>query len=96
MGGIDVVLAHPGPSRPGTSWCASSVRCRWALLRVAAVLGTQGMPSKPEDLARHDVLTYSLWDASPRLPFLIDGKTHYVPVRSHGRGRCRTRWSPWR
>lgn len=42
----------------------------------------RGMPSKPQDLATHDVLTYSLWDASPRLPFVIDGKTHYVAVRS--------------
>ncbi|QNK69271.1 LysR family transcriptional regulator [Variovorax sp. PAMC26660] len=42
----------------------------------------RGMPSKPEDLAKHDVLTYSLWDASPRLPFVVDGKTHYVSVRS--------------
>lgn len=42
----------------------------------------RGMPSKPQELATHDVLTYSLWDASPRLPFVIDGKTHYVAVRS--------------
>jgi DNA-binding transcriptional LysR family regulator len=42
----------------------------------------RGMPSKPEELARHEVLTYSLWDASPRLPFVVDGQTHYVPVRS--------------
>jgi DNA-binding transcriptional LysR family regulator len=42
----------------------------------------RGMPSTPEDMAGHDVLSYSLWDASPRLPFLVDGKTHHVPVRS--------------
>ncbi|WP_198088548.1 LysR family transcriptional regulator [Variovorax sp. E3] len=42
----------------------------------------RGMPSKPEELARHEVLTYSLWDASPRLPFVVGGQTHYVPVRS--------------
>lgn len=42
----------------------------------------RGMPSKPQDLAHHEVLTYSLWDASARLPFVIDGKTHHVAVRS--------------
>lgn len=42
----------------------------------------RGMPSKPEELARHEVLTYSLWDASPRLPFVVGGQTYYVPVRS--------------
>jgi len=42
----------------------------------------RGMPSKPEELARHEVLTYSLWDASPRLPFVVGGQTQYVPVRS--------------
>lgn len=42
----------------------------------------RGMPSKPEELARHEMLTYSLWDASPRLPFVVGGQTHYVPVRS--------------
>ena len=42
----------------------------------------RGLPSCPEDMVRHDVLTYSLWDPVHRLPFIIKGKMQYVHVKS--------------
>ena len=42
----------------------------------------RGIPSNPQDLKAHDVLTYSLWDPAPRLPFIVDGEIQYVEVKS--------------
>ena len=41
-----------------------------------------GLPAHPEDLADHVALTYSLLWASPAWPFVGDGETLAVPVRS--------------
>jgi DNA-binding transcriptional LysR family regulator len=42
----------------------------------------RGLPKKPDDMRRHDVLTYSLAEGSPHLPFEVDGKPYAVPVHS--------------
>jgi len=41
----------------------------------------RGIPQLPEDLARHDVLSYSL-KPSTHLPFVTDGEAYDVPVHS--------------
>jgi DNA-binding transcriptional LysR family regulator len=81
MGGIDVAL-RIGPIEARDVVVRKLRPVPLVLCASPQYWARRGMPSKPEDLARHDVLTYSLWDASSRLPFLVDGKTHYVPVRS--------------
>lgn len=42
----------------------------------------RGLPQKPDDMRRHDVLTYSLAGPSPSLPFEVDGEPYNVPVQS--------------
>ncbi|MGK6308755.1 LysR substrate-binding domain-containing protein [Variovorax sp. DT-64] len=42
----------------------------------------RGLPKKPDDMRRHDVLTYSLTEGPPQLPFEVDGKPYAVPVHS--------------
>ena len=42
----------------------------------------RGIPTSPEELKAHDVLTYSLWDPAPRLPFVVGGEIQYVDVKS--------------
>jgi DNA-binding transcriptional LysR family regulator len=42
----------------------------------------RGLPEKPDDMRRHDVLTYSLAGSSPSLPFEVDGEPYAVPVYS--------------
>ncbi len=42
----------------------------------------RGLPKSPDDLRRHDVLTYSLTSGAPHLAFEVDGQPHSVPVTS--------------
>ncbi|OUM04166.1 LysR family transcriptional regulator [Variovorax sp. JS1663] len=42
----------------------------------------RGLPTTPDDMRRHDVLTYSLAEGGPHLPFEVDGKPYVVPVHS--------------
>ncbi|CAN7190259.1 LysR family transcriptional regulator [Variovorax sp. LjRoot290] len=42
----------------------------------------RGLPKKPDDMRSHDVLTYSLAEGAPHLPFEVDGKPYIVPVQS--------------
>jgi DNA-binding transcriptional LysR family regulator len=81
MGAIDVAL-RIGPTEERDVVVRKLQPVPLVLCASPQYWARRGMPSKPEDLATHDVLTYSLWDASPRLPFVIDGKTQYVSVRS--------------
>jgi DNA-binding transcriptional LysR family regulator len=47
-----------------------------------AYWAARGIPKVPDDMRKHDVLTYSLMPGSPHLPFEIDGQPHTVPVHS--------------
>lgn len=40
----------------------------------------RGMPKTPDDMRRHDVLTYSLTASAPHLPFEVDGEPYNLPV----------------
>ncbi|MGO4392756.1 LysR substrate-binding domain-containing protein [Variovorax sp. M-6] len=40
----------------------------------------RGMPKTPDDMRRHDVLTYSLCPGSPHLPFEVDGEPYNLPI----------------
>jgi DNA-binding transcriptional LysR family regulator len=42
----------------------------------------RGLPRKPDDIRRHDVLTYSLAEGPPHVRFEVDGKPYSVPVHS--------------
>lgn len=42
----------------------------------------RGLPKTPDDMRRHDVLTYSLAGPTPTLPFEVDGEPYVVPVHS--------------
>ncbi len=53
-----------------------------ALCATPAYWAKRGMPRKPDDMRRHDVLTYSLAGGAPHLPFEVDGQPYSVPVQS--------------
>jgi DNA-binding transcriptional LysR family regulator len=53
-----------------------------ALCAAPAYWARSGLPTKPEDMREHDVLTYSLAGPTPHLPFEVDGRPYSVPVRS--------------
>lgn len=40
----------------------------------------RGMPKTPDDMLRHDVLTYSICDVAPHLPFEVDGVPYNLPI----------------
>lgn len=42
----------------------------------------RGLPKVPDDMRRHEVLTYSLAGPVPSLPFEVDGQAYSVPVHS--------------
>jgi DNA-binding transcriptional LysR family regulator len=52
------------------------------LCAAPAYWARRGLPQQPDDMRRHDVLTYSLAEGAPHLPFEVDGKPYAVPVRS--------------
>ena len=52
------------------------------LCAAPAYWARRGLPKKPDDMRRHDVLTYSLAEGAPHLPFEVDGKPYAVPVHS--------------
>ena len=52
------------------------------LCAAPAYWARRGLPKRPDDMRRHDVLTYSLAEGAPHLPFEIDGKPYAVPVHS--------------
>lgn len=41
---------------------------------------TRGMPRPPDDMRKHDVLTYSLCSGSPHLPFEVAGDPYNLPI----------------
>ena len=53
-----------------------------ALCATPGYWAKRGLPKKPDDMRRHDVLTYSLAGNTPSLPFEVDGKPYSVPVHS--------------
>ncbi|MDM0077584.1 LysR family transcriptional regulator [Variovorax sp. J2P1-59] len=53
-----------------------------ALCASPAYWSKRGLPKKPDDMRRHDVLTYSLAGGAPHLPFEVDGEPYSVPVHS--------------
>ena len=53
-----------------------------ALCAAPTYWARRGMPAKPDDMRRHDVLTYSLAGGPPHLPFEVDGEPYSVPVTS--------------
>jgi DNA-binding transcriptional LysR family regulator len=53
-----------------------------ALCATPGYWAKRGMPKKPDDMRRHDVLTYSLADGAPSLPFEVNGEAYSVPVHS--------------
>lgn len=57
-------------------------RMELTLCAAPAYWSRRGMPQQPEDMRRHDVLTYSLAGGAPHLPFEIDGEPCSVPVNS--------------
>lgn len=40
----------------------------------------RSMPKTPDDMRRHDVLTYSLSASAPHLPFEVDGEPYNLPI----------------
>lgn len=40
----------------------------------------RGIPKTPDDMRRHDVLTYSLSPGTPHLPFEVDGGPYNIPI----------------
>lgn len=50
------------------------------LCATPAYWGRRGLPKAPDDMRRHEVLTYSL--TGPSLPFEVDGEAYSVPVHS--------------
>ncbi|SEB26547.1 LysR family transcriptional regulator [Variovorax sp. YR216] len=53
-----------------------------ALCATPGYWAKRGLPKKPDDMRRHDVLTYSLAGNTPSLPFEVNGKPYSVPVHS--------------
>ncbi|RZL65211.1 MAG: LysR family transcriptional regulator [Variovorax sp.] len=52
------------------------------LCAAPAYWARRGMPKAPDDMRRHDVLTYSLAGNTPTLPFEVEGQPYIVPVHS--------------
>ncbi|MBU2408030.1 MAG: LysR family transcriptional regulator [Gammaproteobacteria bacterium] len=53
-----------------------------ALCATPGYWSRRGLPTKPDDMRRHDVLTYSHGNGAPHLPFEVDGEPYSVPVHS--------------
>jgi DNA-binding transcriptional LysR family regulator len=53
-----------------------------ALCATPSYWAKRGLPKKPDDMRRHDVLTYSMLGGAPSLPFEVDGEPYSVPVSS--------------
>jgi len=53
-----------------------------ALCATPAYWARRGLPAQPDDMRKHDVLTYSLAGSSPSLPFEVNGEPYSVPVKS--------------
>jgi DNA-binding transcriptional LysR family regulator len=79
--GVDIAL-RVGPIRDENLIVRRLSRMGFALCASPAYWAKRGLPNKPDDLRRHDVLTYSLAGATPSLPFEVDGKPYRVPVHS--------------
>lgn len=52
------------------------------LCATPAYWARRGLPKAPDDMRRHEVLTYSLATPGPSLPFEVDGEAYSVPVNS--------------
>jgi len=81
VGGIDVAL-RIGPIEQRELIVRKLQPVPMILCASPKYWARRGIPSRPEDLAAHDVLTHSLWDSASRLSFVVDGETKYVDVRS--------------
>lgn len=55
-------------------------RVELALCATPGYWTRRGIPTTPEDMRRHDVLTYSLAPGAPHLPFEVDGMPYNLPI----------------
>ena len=55
-------------------------RVELALCATPGYWTRRGIPTTPEDMRRHDVLTYSLAPGGPHLPFEVDGMPYSLPI----------------
>ncbi len=57
-------------------------RVEFCVCATPAYWDRHGRPTHPDDLARHDALTYSLQSAQPYWRFQVNGQPHTVALRS--------------
>ena len=55
-------------------------RVELALCATPSYWAKRGIPETPDDMQRHDVLTYSLSGEPPHLPFEVDGEQYNLPI----------------
>jgi len=55
-------------------------RVELALCATPGYWTRRGIPATPDDMRRHDVLTYSLAPGAPHLPFEVDGVPYNLPI----------------
>ncbi|SCK36183.1 DNA-binding transcriptional regulator, LysR family [Variovorax sp. HW608] len=79
--GVDIAL-RLGRIRDENLIVRRLQRMDLALCATPGYWAKRGLPRKPDDMRRHDVLTYSLAGNTPSLPFEVDGKPYSVPVHS--------------
>ena len=79
--GVDVAL-RLGRIRDENLIVRRLLQVELALCATPAYWSRRGLPKKPDDMRRHDVLTYSLAGGAPHLPFEVDGQPYSVPVHS--------------
>lgn len=79
--GVDIAL-RLGRIRDENLIVRRLQRMDLALCATPGYWAKRGLPKKPDDMRRHDVLTYSLAGNTPSLPFEVDGKPYSVPVHS--------------
>lgn len=80
-GGVDVAL-RIGPIEERDLIVRRLQPVKIVLCAAPAYWARRGMPSRPEDLEMHEVLTFSLWDSLPRISFVVDGEVRHVSVKS--------------
>jgi DNA-binding transcriptional LysR family regulator len=79
--GVDIAL-RLGHIRDDNLIVRRLSRMRLVLCASPAYWARRGLPKKPEDMRRHDVLAYSLAGVTSSLLFEADGKPFRVPVHS--------------
>ncbi len=79
--GVDIAL-RLGRIRDENLIVRRLQRVDLALCATPSYWSRRGLPKKPDDMRRHDVLTYSLAGTTPSLPFEVDGKPYSLQVHS--------------